>query len=150
MNEQSSATPIQILLIEDNPGDVFLIRETLREQGLMYQLSVIEDGERAISFIRREGQYVGAVRPDLILLDLNLPKHNGREVLQSIKENPEFAQVPVAVLTSSDSPQDRLAVAELNVSCYLRKSSSLEEFMKIGAVLEELLSSTVKLRSAGG
>lgn len=142
MNKPPSATLIQILLIEDNPGDVFLIQETLREHGLVYKLSVIEDGEEAISFARREGQYAKAVRPDLILLDLNLPKCNGREVLQSIQENPELAQVPLVIFTSSDSPQDRLAAAEPNVSCYLRKPSSLEELMQIGGVLKELLSST--------
>jgi two-component system, chemotaxis family, response regulator Rcp1 len=142
MNKLPSATLIQILLIEDNPGDVFLIQETLREHGLVYQLSVIEDGEEAVSFARREGQYARAVRPDLILLDLNLPKCNGREVLQSIQENPELTQVPLVIFTSSDSPQDRLAAAEPNVSCYIRKPSSLEEFMKIGGVLKELLSST--------
>ena len=142
MNEHPSATPIRILLIEDNPGDVFLIQEALREHGLMPQLSVIEDGEEAISFARRAGQYARAVRPDLILLDLNLPKCNGREVLQSIQENPELTQVPLVIFTSSDSPQDRLAAAEPNVSCYIRKPSSLEEFMKIGGVLKELLSST--------
>ena len=142
MNEHPSATPFQILLIEDNPGDVFLIQETLREHGLAYKLSVIEDGEEAILFARQEGQYAKALQPDLILLDLNLPKCNGKEVLRSLQENPQLTHVPLVIFTSSDSPQDRLAAAEPNVSCYLRKPSSLEEFMKIGGVLKELLSST--------
>ncbi|HEV8716107.1 MAG TPA: response regulator [Candidatus Binatia bacterium] len=140
MNERPSATPIQVLLIEDNPGDVFLIQEALREHGLVPQLSVIADGEEAVSFARREGQ--PAVRPDLILLDLNLPKCNGREVLQSIRGNPELARVPLVIFTSSDSPQDRLVAAEPNVSCYIRKPSNLEEFMQIGGVLKKLLLST--------
>jgi CheY-like chemotaxis protein len=142
MNEHPPATLTQILLIEDNPGDVFLIQEALREHGLVSKFSIIEDGEEAVSFARREGRYTTAVRPDLILLDLNLPKCNGREVLQSIQKNPELTRVPLVIFTSSDSPQDRLAAAEPNVSCYIRKPSSLEEFMKIGGVLKELLSST--------
>lgn len=141
MPEHSPTTQIHILVIEDNPADVFLIQEALREHGLAYQLSVIEDGEEAITFARQKGQYTGAVRPDLILLDFNLPKRTGREILESIRENPAFAQVPVAIFTSSESPQDKQATAELKVSRYIRKPSNLEEFMKLGAVVKELLSS---------
>lgn len=147
--DPSTTPPLQVLVIEDNPGDVFLVQEALREQGLVYHLCTIADGEEALSFVRREGRYTEAARPDLILLDFNLPKRTGKEVLQSIKEDPELAQVPLVVLPSSDSPQDRMAAAELNVSCYIRKSSNLEEFMQIGAVLKELLSSTTKLRAEG-
>ena len=142
MNAQPPATPIQILLAEDNPGDVFLIREALREQGLEYELSVVEDGEAAVSFVCREGAYAEAARPDLILLDLNLPKYGGREILRRVREIPELAHVPVAILSSSDWPKDRLDTAALGANCYIQKPFSLEEFMEIGAVLKELLSST--------
>ena len=145
MTEQPSAAPIQILLAEDNPGDVFLIREALREQGLDYELSVIEDGEEAVSFVYREGVYAGAARPDLILLDLNLPKCGGREIIQRIRETPELAKVPVVILSSSDWLKDRLDAAALGADRYIRKPSNLEEFMKIGAVLKELLSSTTRV-----
>ncbi len=142
MNESPLTTALRILVIEDNPADVFLIREMLREQALESELFVIADGEEAVAFVRRAGQEAAAFRPDLIILDLNLPKCDGREVLRNIRGNPALAQVPVAILTSSDSPQDRLAVAQLQVSCYIHKSSNLEEFLKIGVVLKELLSST--------
>ena len=142
MNAQPPATPIQILLAEDNPGDVFLIREALREQGLEYELFVVEDGEEAVAFVCREGAYAGAARPDLILLDLNLPKYGGREILQKIREIPELANVPVAILSSSDWPKDKFDTAALGANCYIQKPFSLEEFMEIGAVLKELLSST--------
>lgn len=130
---------LQIVVIEDNPADVFLIHEALKEQGLDFALHVIEDGSEGIIFARREGKYESGTQPDLIVLDLNLPKHSGKEILKRLRQSAELVQVPVAILTSSDSPQDRLEAFSLGANRYIRKPSDLEEFMQVGAVLKELL-----------
>lgn len=139
MGERVPTVQLQIVVIEDNPADVFLIREALREQGLEFVLHVIEDGSEGVIFARREGQYARGTQPDLIVLDLNLPKHSGKEILKRLRESAELVQVPVAILTSSDSPQDRIEAFALGASRYIRKPSDLEEFMQVGAVLKELL-----------
>ncbi|MGH7963017.1 MAG: response regulator [Candidatus Binatia bacterium] len=139
MTEYLPATPLRIVVIEDNPADVFLIRESLKEQGVECELSIAEDGQEAIALVRREEAADGAERLDLIVLDLNLPKYSGKEILQSIRKSPALAQVPVAILTSSDSPQDRLETSNLGANRYIRKPSSLEEFMQVGALLKEML-----------
>jgi len=128
-----------ILLAEDDPADVYLIREALREHGVECAVRVASDGGEVLRIIssaeaRTEAQSLG-----LIILDLNLPKHDGAEILQCLQQASEFAHIPVAVLTSSDSPRDRLLVSQFGAACYLRKPSSLEEFLGLGAVFKTLL-----------
>jgi CheY-like chemotaxis protein len=126
-----------ILLAEDNPADVYLIREALRECGVECPLRVASDGGDVMRMIddrSGEGRHFG-----LIILDLNLPRHDGIEILERLRENPDFGRIPVAVLTSSDSPRDRTIAAQLGAACFLRKPSNLEEFLDLGSVFKNLL-----------
>lgn len=123
--------PAEFLLVEDNPGDVRLTREALMECKLRNNLSVVGDGVEALAFLRREGPYADAVRPDVILLDLNLPKKGGREVLADIKADPDLRRIPVVIITSSEAEQDVLASYDLHVNCYVNKPVDLEQFIKV-------------------
>jgi chemotaxis family two-component system response regulator Rcp1 len=125
-----------ILLGEDNPADVYLIRQALEENGVRYTLEVASHGGEMIAAVSKRGK-----APDLVVLDLNLPRHDGLEILKLIRENQDFSCVPVVILTSSDSPKDRTAASTLGAACYIRKPSNLEEFMAIGQTLQSLLSS---------
>ena len=116
-NEQSA--PIDILLVEDNPGDVRLTQEALKEGKILNNLYMARDGVEAISFLRREGEYKDAVRPDLILLDLNLPKKDGREVLTEIKKDEELRRIPVVVLTTSRAEEDIIKTYDCHANCYI-------------------------------
>jgi chemotaxis family two-component system response regulator Rcp1 len=129
----------EILLAEDNPADVYLIREALKEHGVQSPLHVVWDGKEILQFLSDAGP--SAEQLGLIILDLNLPRHDGIEVLQRLRESPELSHIPVVVLTSSDSPRDRLVASELGAACYLRKPSNLEQFLSLGGVFKELLSS---------
>ena len=117
-----------ILLVEDNAGDVRLTREALREAEVAVELTAVADGEQALAFLRREGAHAGATRPDLILLDLNLPKKNGLEVLEEIKGDPELCRTPVIMLTTSSSARDIAACYARGVNCYVVKPLDLDEF----------------------
>ena len=127
----------EVLLAEDNPSDVYLIREALREHDVDCNLRVASDGKDALSIIA--GAVSGAGAISLIILDLNLPRHDGIEILQKLRESPALEHVPVVVLTSSDSPRDRLVANQLGATRYLRKPSNLEAFLSLGAVFKELL-----------
>jgi chemotaxis family two-component system response regulator Rcp1 len=127
----------RVLLIEDNPADVFLIKEALRRHGIQFNLEWFADGEQAVLHI--EGIGSESPTPDVILLDLNLPKIDGKEVLGRIRCNPHFARTPVAILTSSDSPLDRRETARLGASIYIKKPPTLDEFMEVGGTIRELL-----------
>ena len=122
--------PVQILLVEDNPGDVLLTREAFREGHYFPRLSVAEDGEEAMLFLRRQGKYQNAPRPDLVLLDLNLPRKDGRELLDEVKLDPELRQIPVIVLTSSEAEQDVRRAYKAHANCYLTKPIQMDEFVK--------------------
>ena len=122
---------IELLLVEDNPGDVRLTIEALKEGRVINKLNVVQDGEEAIAFLRRQGQYADAVRPDLILLDLNLPRKGGLEVLAEIKEDPDLKQIPVVVLTTSQAEQDVLRTYQLHANCYIVKPVDLNQFMAV-------------------
>jgi CheY-like chemotaxis protein len=122
---------IELLLVEDNPGDVRLTIEALKEGRVINTLNVVQDGEEAIAFLRRQGRYAGAVRPDLILLDLNLPRKGGLEVLAEIKEDPDLKQIPVVVLTTSQAEQDVLRTYQLHANCYIVKPVDLNQFMAV-------------------
>ncbi len=129
---------VRILLIEDNPADVFLIKEALRTHGIEYDLNWIADGEEAVEQVDKVQSDTTA--PGLILLDLNLPKVDGKEVLTRIRRNPALSDTPVAILTSSDSPHDRRDTASLGATCYIRKPPTLDEFLGVGERIKELLS----------
>ncbi|HTE59878.1 MAG TPA: response regulator [Solirubrobacteraceae bacterium] len=121
-------TDRSILLVEDNAGDVRLTREALREADLEVELTAVPDGEQALAFLRNEGEHAGAPRPDLILLDLNLPKKNGLEVLEEIKRDPALRTMPVIMLTTSSSARDVAACYDLGVNCYVVKPLDLDDF----------------------
>jgi two-component system response regulator len=132
-------------LVEDDPGDVELTQEALKNSKLLIELNVVNDGEEAIAYLRQEGEYAEALRPSLILLDLNLPGMNGREVLQEIKNDDRLRLIPVVVLTTSDLQKDILNSYELGGNCYLTKPVSLKDFMKIVQFIEAFWLTVVKL-----
>lgn len=126
---------LELLLVEDNPGDVRLTREALRGSQLSTRLSVVTDGDAAVDFVRRRPPYADAPRPDLILLDLNLPRMKGDRVLAELKEDPELRRIPVVVLTSSTSEADIRQAYDLHANCYCAKPVQLEDFIElIGAI----------------
>jgi chemotaxis family two-component system response regulator Rcp1 len=139
--------PIDILLIEDNPGDVRLTVEALKEGKVHNRLSVCADGVEALAFLRREGQYADAPRPDVILLDLNLPKKDGREVLGEIKADERLRRIPVVVLTTSKAEQDILKSYSLHANCYITKPVDLEQFITVVRSIEDFWLTIVKLPS---
>ena len=131
MSLHASHSPIEILLVEDNPGDVRLTREALRDGKVRNNLNVVDDGVKALEFLRRQGGFGKAPRPDLILLDLNLPRMSGREVLTEIKSDPELRSIPVVVLTTSQAEQDIVKAYELNANCYVTKPVDLDQFITV-------------------
>ena len=145
MNLVAQSKPIEILLVEDNRGDVRLTREALRENTLNNNLYVTIDGVDALAFLRREGVYADAPHPDLILLDLNLPRKDGREVLAEIKSDPRLLRIPVVILTTSDSEQDIIASYDLHANCYITKPVDLEQFLSVVRSIEGFWLSVVKL-----
>jgi chemotaxis family two-component system response regulator Rcp1 len=141
----ASAKPVEILLIEDNPGDVRLTMEALKEGKVTNHLNVVGDGEDALALLRREGQFSDSPRPALILLDLNLPGKSGREVLAEIKSDESLRRIPVVVLTTSKTKQDILASYDLHANCYITKPVHLEQFLKAVKSIEDFWLSLVKL-----
>jgi two-component system, chemotaxis family, response regulator Rcp1 len=139
------ARPIEILLVEDNLGDARLTQETLREAKVRNRLSHVRDGVEALAFLRREGAHADAPRPDLILLDLNLPRKDGREVLAEIKQDERLRRIPVVVLTVSQADEDILRVYNLNANCYITKPVDLEQFIKVVRSIEDFWLAIVKL-----
>lgn len=142
---RASAKTAEILLIEDNLGDIRLIKEAFKEGKIINRVSVVEDGEAAMAFLRREGPYAGAVRPDLILLDLNLPKKDGREVLAEIKADEDLKRIPVVVLTTSQAEEDILRTYDLHANCYVAKPVDLEQFLAVVRSIEDYWLAIVKL-----
>jgi len=141
--------PFKILLAEDNPGDVRLTREAFKESKVLVNLSVVADGEAALAYLRREREYVNAEHPDLILLDLNLPKKDGRQVLAEIKSDDKLKRIPVVVLTTSRSEEDILKAYDLHVNCYIEKPVNFDQFIKIVKSIEEFWLTIVKLPNEG-
>ena len=137
--------PIEILLVEDNPGDVRLTRESLKEGKVYNNLSVARDGVEALEFLHREGEFEDAPFPDLILLDLNLPRKNGRELLAEIKQDPDLKRIPVVILTTSKDEADILKTYNLHANCYITKPVSLDEFIIIVKSIESFWMTIVKL-----
>jgi len=124
-------TPVDILLVEDNPGDERLTREALKEGKVYSNLYWVKDGVEAMDFLRRKGRHAGAVRPDIVLLDLNLPKKDGREVLEEIKTDEDLKRIPVVVLTTSKAEEDVLRTYNLHANCYVTKPVDLEKFIVV-------------------
>jgi CheY-like chemotaxis protein len=136
---------VEILLVEDNPGDVRLTREALREGKIRNNLNVVGDGVEALRYLRREGPYAESTRPDLILLDLNLPRMDGREVLEAVKADPSLRLIPVVVLTSSAAEQDIVRAYDLHANCYVSKPVDLDQFIHVVKSIEDFWFSIVKL-----
>ena len=136
---------VEILLVEDNPGDVRLTQEVLRDGRVRNNMSVAKDGVDAISFLRQTGAYAGAPRPDIILLDLNLPKKDGREVLADIKADPDLKHIPVVVLTTSSAEQDIVRSYGLHANCYITKPVDLDQFIRVIRSIEDFWLTIVKL-----
>jgi two-component system, chemotaxis family, response regulator Rcp1 len=139
------ATPIEILLVEDNPGDVRLTKEALKDAKVRNNLHVAIDGVEALAFLRKQGKHASAPRPDLILLDLNLPRKNGREVLEEIKQDIALQPIPVVILTTSQAEQDVLESYRLHANAYVTKPVDLEQFLRVVGSIEEFWLEIVKL-----
>lgn len=147
MNRHASkvGSSIHILLVEDNPTDVELTRQAIQEVKLVNSFDVVRDGVEALKYLRKTDQYVDARRPDLVLLDLNLPKKDGREVLAELKSDPELKTIPVVVLTTSEEEEDVMRIYELQANCYIAKPLDLEKFMAVVRGIHEFWLSIVKL-----
>jgi chemotaxis family two-component system response regulator Rcp1 len=145
MDIEKHGKPIEILLVEDNPGDVRLTKEALKESKIRNTLHVAEDGVEAIAFLRKEGKYATMPRPDIIILDLNLPRKDGREVLAEIKVDEDLKRIPVVVLTTSRAEEDILKTYNLHANCYITKPVNLDQFVKIVSAIEDFWLTIVKL-----
>jgi two-component system, chemotaxis family, response regulator Rcp1 len=145
MNMGMVGTTVEILLVEDNPGDVRLTIEALKDAKVLNKLSVVEDGVAAMAFLHREGKYDGVTRPDLILLDLNLPKKDGREVLAEIKADESLRRIPVVVLTTSRAEQDIIKSYNLHANCYITKPVDLDQFLLVVKSIEDFWLTLVRL-----
>jgi chemotaxis family two-component system response regulator Rcp1 len=137
--------PVEVLLVEDNPGDVRLTMEAMKEAKMVNNLSVASDGVEALAFLRREGKFENAARPDIILLDLNLPKKDGREVLAEVKRDESLQQIPVVVLTTSQAEEDILRTYHLHANCYVTKPVDLDQFLRVVKSIGDFWFSMVKL-----
>jgi len=149
MNHEAKIKLADILLVEDNPGDVRLAREALKESKLLNKLYEVDDGMKAMAFLRQEGSYADMPRPDLVLLDLNLPRKNGREVLAEIKTNETLKRIPVVILTVSRAEEDVLKSYNLHANCYISKPFDMEQFVKVVRSIEDFWFSIVKLPTDG-
>lgn len=147
MNISSLGRPADFLLVEDNPGDVRLTQEALKSHKVQNNLHVVTDGEEAMAFLRMQGKYANAPRPDIILLDLNLPRKDGREVLAEIKSDNNLKAIPVVIITSSEAEQDVVKSYNLNANCYITKPVNLDQFIKVVQSINDFWLTIVKLPS---
>lgn len=150
MSAAEYGKPVEILLVEDNPGDVDLTLEALESSRIRNTLSVAVDGEEAMAFLRRSGKYAGVSRPDLILVDLNMPKRDGREVLAEIKADDDLKRIPVVIMTSSDVEKDVLESYNLHANCYIKKPLDLHQFIRVIKGIEDFWLTIVILPPKGG
>jgi chemotaxis family two-component system response regulator Rcp1 len=150
MSEAFDSRAVEILLVEDNPGDARLTLEALKEGRIQNNLSHARDGVEAMAFLRREGEFRDAPTPDIILLDLNLPRKDGREVLAELKQDPGLRSIPVVVLTTSEAEQDIVKTYDLHANCYITKPVDLDKFIGIVRAIESFWLAVVKLPSAQG
>ena len=145
MKVGEESRPIEILLVEDNAGDVRLIKEALEENKFLNNLHLARDGVEAMELLHKEGKYVNAVRPDLILLDLNLPKKDGREVLAEVKVDEDLKRIPVVIMTISKAEEDILKTYNLHANCYITKPIDLDQFIKVVKSVESFWLAIVEL-----
>lgn len=145
----TTVEPLQILLVEDDPGDVELTRESLSDSKLAINISVAGDGVEAMAFLRKEGEYSSAVTPDLILLDLNMPRKDGREVLAEIKADDSLKMIPVVILTTSSAETDIVKSYDLGANCYVTKPVGFDQFAKVVDAIEDFWFTVVKLPTKG-
>ncbi len=143
MNGQTK--PVNILLVEDNPGDIRLTQEALKDSKIMNELHIVQDGAEAVKYLKKEAEYSIEKQPDLILLDLNLPKKNGKEVLAEIKADDKLRHIPVVILTVSRAEEDILKSYDLHANCYITKPINFDQFMKVVKSIEEFWFTIVKL-----
>jgi CheY-like chemotaxis protein len=136
---------VEILLVEDDPGDVMMTREAFQDYKVQNQLHVVSDGAEAMAFLRQEGDYAGRPRPDLVLLDLNLPRMDGRQVLESIKSDPELASIPVVVLTTSENEDDVLRSYSLHANAYVTKPVDFQRFIEVIRQIDDFFVTVVRL-----
>ena len=149
MGSEAFGKPVEILLVEDNPGDVRLTQEAFKDGKMLNKLHVVEDGMEALAFLKREGKYTDVPRPELILLDLNLPRKDGRDVLAEIKGDRNLKRIPVVILTTSRSEEDILRSYDLNANCYITKPLELDKFIEIVKSIEDFWLTIVKLPTEG-
>jgi CheY-like chemotaxis protein len=148
MSEVTMVQPIEVLLVEDEPGDVLMTQEAFKEHKLGNRLHIASDGVDALRFLRREGEHAEAPRPHLILLDLNLPRMDGREVLTEIKKDPQLAHIPVVVLTTSEAEEDVLRSYQLHASAYVPKPVDFERFVDVVRRIDDFFVTVVRLPNA--
>lgn len=145
MITNTGTRPIEILLVEDNPGDVRLTQEALKDSKIYNNLSIVNDGDQAMSFLLKRNEYCESPTPDIILLDLNLPKKDGRQVLEEIKANHDLMKIPVVVLTTSHAEEDIVNTYNLHANCYVTKPVDLNQFIKVVKSIEDFWFTIVKL-----
>jgi CheY-like chemotaxis protein len=145
LNEVRMVQPIEVLLVEDDPGDALMTREAFAEHKVGNRLHVVSDGVEALRFLRREGEYAQAPRPHLVLLDLNLPRKDGREVLQEIKQDEDLARIPVVVLTTSEAEEDIIRSYQLHANAYVTKPVDFEQFIKVVRQIDDFFVTVVRL-----
>ena len=145
MSRNEKLRPIEILLVDDNPGDIRLTQEALKESKVLNNIHIVEDGMEALEFLRKEGRFKSVITPDIVLLDLNLPKRNGREVLAEIKNDDFLKKIPVVILTMSRAEEDILKSYALHANCYITKPVDMDQFIKIVRSIENFWFSIVRL-----
>lgn len=149
MNVSDRGKPIEILVVEDNPGDVRLVVEAFKEGKVWNNLTIVEDGVEAMTFLRKEGKYKNVLHPDLIFLDLNLPKKDGREVLKEIKLDENLRRIPVVVLTTSEAEEDIMKTYNYHANCYITKPVDMDKFIKVIKAIDDFWLTIVKLPPNG-
>jgi CheY-like chemotaxis protein len=145
MTQSLPGRAIEVLLVEDDPGDVLMTKEAFEDYKLQNTLYVVNDGAEAMDFLRRQGEHADAPRPDLVLLDLNLPRMDGREVLQAIKSDPALASIPVVILTTSEAEEDVLRSYSLHANAYVTKPVDFERFIQVVRQIDDFFVSVVRL-----
>ena len=145
MNPQSTPRPIHILMVEDDPADVRLTREALKNKKVLTTMDTVEDGLEAMAYLKKEGAYAGVPRPDLILLDLNMPRMDGREVLAELQKDPKLRRIPVIVLTTSEGEEDILSAYDMNANCYITKPVDWKQFIRVVELIEDFWLTVVRL-----
>lgn len=148
MNDSERGRPVEILLVEDNPGDARLTQEVFLEGKVQNRINIVDDGVKALAYLQGLGEYKNVPRPDIVMLDLNLPKKDGREVLAEIKGDPKLRRIPVIILTTSQAEEEILKAYNLNVNCYITKPVDLDKFIRAVKTIEEFWLSIVKLPSS--